>query len=246
MTWSHLCSRCGNDMARVAPCREPRHGLWVRFCPGCGTPGPAWERGRHPLHRLGASCVRTAWAVVALALRIALWTVLTVLVVQSGAVLHEDLRVHGLDALAVADAFVPPGPALSDRAAQWWTEGEPVALLRLACVCVLGGAALRATFPHVRFRVVLGVFLGLIAGTTIVALVLMQLDRAVAVRLDPGRFHPAVHDSYWTNPLVGPACMLMLAPVGAPLGAVAASAWRRVRIWRWGRTRRRLRTERNP
>jgi hypothetical protein len=103
---SHICTRCGVDLARVRPTIDPQYALPLVTCPRCAQVA---VRRHHPLPLTARRAWRAAWAVVALLVQMSLVVLITVLSLERIHRLAEfverslgGLRLHREDAVGLA------------------------------------------------------------------------------------------------------------------------------------------------
>jgi hypothetical protein len=221
MAISHLCITCGLDLARTRAAREPRYGLPLVICPGCGTPA---VRRRHPIAARGRMLRRVARSLIALLLQATAACGLMAAVTGACIGLVHALLFWGLDL-------------------DWKDEGALIVGGLIVLVLALG-AWLTAGLAHWRLGAAWALF-GLIAvlilaGDSLIAPAVSQLAALGGLThevLDYQMVHFVLR-------LVLLCAIMLAATAGIPLGKGILLALQRFRGWRWRARRRRLRRRR--
>lgn len=228
MAIAHVCVKCGWDLARVRPQREPHYGLNLVRCPRCGA---ASVRRQHPIRAAWRKFRRFDFAMTLVFLRLVAVATLTLLCAAGSvftiALASELKRTNG-------------GP--------WPREAGLFLIIFYLITPTLLGAFLTAAFAHIaRWKV----WLGWLAWIAIVLIVVSfhgpldsQFDPRVATPDSPAMLPRFVLDGVWFIVLPGMlACtaMLISALPGIVLGrlllrlrdAILRSRWR----WRYRKLR---------
>jgi hypothetical protein len=202
---SHACASCGLDLARVHASREPRYGLNLLTCPGCGSHSVRThtDLGRRQLRLLASTILAVAHRGAALAF-FAIAQTVTILFLVSEA--NAFRKMFGGTTLDLLEAPV--------------AVGARAALLALVIVAALTGTWLHATYP---FRKVVPIAALLVAAE----IVLTCLIAADAKQMLPATPQAVAE---FAAALAAPvAIWLLMFPSRRPVRAVIAHLKLRVR-----------------
>lgn len=129
MPRAHLCTSCGEDLALIAPQREPHYGWPLLRCPTCCAPSVRWEGHERSTWRRWRKRAKAVAGVIG---RVGVFALLTILTLSATAALSEETRSLRMSARL-------PGPLALLGLSRSGTGGE-------------GGDAARAGFLDQRFN----------------------------------------------------------------------------------------------
>jgi hypothetical protein len=211
--------RCGFDLARRRPSREPHYGLRIITCPSCGVSA---VRRMHPIWTGWRTFLRLKSSLLALAFQVVCLAILTAWFAIFAAIAGERL-VEGLR-----------GPR------------EVLVFQAAACLGAAVGAGIWLTvgLSHWRRWVAFSAWTIWIAVVLSIPPLAGLADHALAEatgRAATWRVEPQV----WAGGLAAAACMSAVgAALGIPLGLMILKAHQSHRRYRWRARRRRLRKRR--
>ncbi len=224
MAIAHVCQRCGLDLARRHPIREPHYNLSVIIC----TCGQASTRTVHPIWRGWQWATRLNAAILAIAFQVVAIVVFTTLHLLSGA--------------WIGYMFWRDQPVEYLQSTGWWSIW-PLVILPLAI-----GTWLRAALGHWRYATQWIGWLGLLFATVTFIMIVLPAFMELSYRFGVTSSMPqeTVQELFplWTRTLIGLAILTGVSLIGWPLGTAFVHYNNRRRHLRWQRRRRRRRARR--
>lgn len=132
MPRAHLCTSCGEDLALIAPAREPHYGWPMIRCPSCCAPSVRWEGDER---RTWCRLRKRVKAVAGVIGRVAVFGLLTILTLSATATLSEETRSLRLNAAMPGPLALfglsagSDGATASSQRADWLDQGQNIFLL---------------------------------------------------------------------------------------------------------------------
>lgn len=234
MAIAHLCIRCGWDLARMRPVREPHYGLPVVTCPRCSR---VTLRRRHPIWQRWHEFRRVDWSLTVVAIQV-------ILLLTLGTITTFCIPAVLLNAAPLIGSELFKGRR---------SDEHEIRLFAWLCFWVFGvlgpitGAWLSAGFSHLRRWKVWASWAGfmlliqlVLAGYFIVASSdadVFELGLQRTVVFDRTRIAVILFLAPGSMVLAG---IMLAALVGIPAGRLLIWLGRYMRSvrWRWRRRRR--------
>jgi len=144
MPISHTCLNCRRELGHIHAVPDPHYGLGVVVCPGCDT---AVVRARHPDITFWRAVRHVRKSLQRIVLVALFWALAT------GAVIGMALSVLPLITDGTANYTLP----------SFASPEVPFRIGVVVFMTLLSGCIVRVTVPHLKFPLVLGIFLLLVA-----------------------------------------------------------------------------------
>ena len=216
MGTAHVCATCGRSLARTRPLEDPRYGLMLVHCRGCGA---RWVRRRHPIQQRWRAALRVKRSVCALVAQ---------LVLLVGLALGCMTAVHLLES------------SRSDLASRLWHE--PLMMVNVGILLpMVTGLWLTVGLSHWRRPAAWGAWAALVACLLTVQSYadarVPPLVELLGVAVIPG----SADVERWLRRLLTLGIVLAIAVSGVPVGRILLRVYARNRQLRFRKRRARQR-----